>query len=49
MKVSKAMKIRMGSFLAMWFAGQLSDIEALAGALEQLAEEARRQADNTIG
>jgi hypothetical protein len=49
MKISRAMKIRMGSFLAMWFAGQLSDIEALASALEQLAEEARRQATTTIG
>lgn len=44
MKISSSMKAQLAGFLAMWFSGQIRDIEALAIALESLAAEARRQA-----
>lgn len=44
MKISASMKAQLAAFLALWFSGQIRDIEALAAALETLAAEARKQA-----
>jgi hypothetical protein len=44
MQISKSLKAKLAAFLALWFSGQLNDLEAFASALEELAAEARRQA-----
>lgn len=44
MTVPSDIKRRIGAFLALWFFGQLNDLEALATMLESIAAEARKQA-----
>ncbi len=44
MKVPPDIKRRIAAFLVLWFSGQLTDLEALATALEGIAAEARKQA-----
>lgn len=44
MKVPTDIKRRIAAFLALWFSGQLTDLESLAAVLEAIAAEARKQA-----
>lgn len=48
MKISSSMKAQIAAFLALWFSGQIRDINALAAALEVLASEARKQAGEGV-
>lgn len=38
MKVTKAVKIKLGGYFAMWFAGQLNNLQVLASVTRELAD-----------